>query len=105
MGRRLVGLWIGLVAVVLAAGCQSLAGPRIEPRVGDDSAITAFVKIRLVADRTANLTRLDIDTNRGTVFLSGAVDTAEQRERAEQFAWQARGVKDVVNALRVVDRR
>jgi osmotically-inducible protein OsmY len=37
--------------------------------------------------------------------LNGSVDSAEQKARAEQLAWQANGVKTVVNNLQVVPNR
>ena len=48
-----------------------------------------------------NLTRVDVDTNNATVYLNGVVESAEQKARAEQLAWQAKGVKSVVNNLQV----
>ena len=70
----------------------------------DDASITASVKSKLVADRATNLTRVDVDTNRGTVYLNGTVDTPQQKAKAEQLAWQAKGVKSVVNNLQVHQR-
>jgi hyperosmotically inducible protein len=71
----------------------------------DDSTITASVKSKLVADKAANLTRVDVDTNSGTVYLNGTVETPEQKTRAEQLAWQASGVKNVVNNLQIQRRQ
>ena len=51
-----------------------------------------------------NLTRVDVDTNRRTVYLNGTVDTPEQKAKAEQLAWQSKGVKSVVNNLQVQQR-
>jgi hyperosmotically inducible periplasmic protein len=94
-----------LIAVLmLAVGCQSLTGKTAGTNV-DDTAITASVKAKLVADKPTNLTRVDVDTNHGTVYLNGAVESSEQKTRAEQLAWQAGGVKSVVNNLQVVPRR
>jgi hyperosmotically inducible periplasmic protein len=104
MGRVLNPGFIVLVVLALVAGCQSLTGPGAGANV-DDAAVTASVKTKLVADRTANLTRIDVDTNRGTVYLTGSVDTAAQRARAEQLAWQANGVKGVVNTLQTAHKR
>ena len=92
-----------LVIVSLAAACQSLTGKTAGTNV-DDATITASVKTKLVADKATNLTRVDVDTNRGTVYLTGSVDSVEQRARAEQLAWQASGVKAVVNNLQVLKR-
>ena len=92
-----------LVLVAVMAGCRSLTGQSAGPDV-DDATITASVKSKLVADKAANLTRVDVDTNHRTVYLNGTVDSAEQKARAEQLAWQAQGVKSVVNNLQVHKR-
>jgi osmotically-inducible protein OsmY len=93
-----------ITVLMLAAGCQSMTGKTAGTNV-DDTAITASVKAKLVADRPTNLTRVDVDTNHGTVYLNGSVESPEQKARAEQLAWQAGGVKSVVNNLQVVPRR
>ena len=94
-----------LIAVLmLAVGCQSMTGKTAGTNV-DDTAVTASVKAKLVADKPTNLTRVDVDTNHGTVYLNGSVESPEQKARAEQLAWQASGVKSVVNNLQVVPRR
>jgi hyperosmotically inducible protein len=82
------------------AGCGTLTGKTAGENV-DDATITAAVKGKLVAEKASNLTRVDVDTNRGTVYLNGSVETPEQKARAEQLAWQAKGVKAVVNNLQV----
>lgn len=104
MRRMFWGVLSVIMAIGLFAACQS-ASSRSAGTVVDDSAITASVKAKLVADKPANLTRVDVDTNRGTVYLKGSVETTEQKARAEQLAWQANGVKTVVNNLQVVPSR
>jgi hyperosmotically inducible protein len=89
-----------LVILSVMTGCQSLTGKTAGENI-DDATITASVKAKLVADKPANLTRVDVDTNNATVYLNGTVDSAEQKARAEQLAWQAKGVKSVVNNLQV----
>jgi osmotically-inducible protein OsmY len=89
-----------LVLALAAGACQSVTG-RTAGQTIDDTTITASVKSKLVADKAANLTRVDVDTNNGTVYLNGTVDTPEQKAKAEQLAWQAKGVKSVVNNLQV----
>ena len=92
-----------LVLVALVTGCRSMTGKSAGTNA-DDATITASVKTKLVADKASNLTRVDVDTNNGTVYLNGTVDSAEQKARAEQLAWQAQGVKSVVNNLQVHKR-
>jgi osmotically-inducible protein OsmY len=93
---------LAVVAVTLSVlgGCQAMSG-KSTGQVVDDANITASVKTKLVTDQAANLTRVDVDTNNGTVYLNGTVETPEQKARAEQRAWQAGGVKAVVNNLQV----
>lgn len=101
MSRVFVAV-VGLIfATGLLSACQSVTGKTAGTTI-DDSAITASVKAKLVADKPSNLTRVDVDTNRGTVYLNGSVESAEQKARAEQLAWQAGGVRTVVNNLQVV---
>jgi osmotically-inducible protein OsmY len=47
------------------------------------------------------LTRIDVDTNQGVVALNGTVQTEAMKARAEQIARQVKGVRDVVNNLRI----
>jgi len=98
---RAVAVLFVLVAVV--AGCQSMTGKSTGTNI-DDASITASVKAKLVGEKASNLTRVDVDTNNGTVYLNGTVESAEQKSKAEQLAWQASGVKTVVNNLQVQKR-
>jgi len=100
MDRRFRVVAVLLVMLALVAGCQSMTGKTAGENI-DDAAITASVKGKLVADKPSNLTRVDVDTNNATVYLNGVVESAEQKARAEQLAWQAKGVKSVVNNLQV----
>jgi hyperosmotically inducible protein len=95
---------VALALLTVLTGCQSMTG-KSTGTVIDDSTITASVKSKLVADKAANLTRVDVDTNSGTVYLNGTVETPEQKTRAEQLAWQASGVKNVVNNLQIQRRQ
>jgi hyperosmotically inducible protein len=105
MGRGAFNALVALfVVLALVAGFQSVTGRSAAANV-DDAGITASVKTKIVADKAANLTRIDVDTIRGTVYLNGLVDTAEQRARAERLAKQISGVKGVVNNLQVVQKR
>lgn len=101
LGLRAVA--VALVVLAGLAGCRSLSGQGGSANA-DDATITASVKSKLVAAKAGNLTRVDVDTNNRTVYLNGTVDSAEQKARAEQLAWQAQGVKSVVNNLHVQKR-
>jgi hyperosmotically inducible protein len=103
MRAALRTLALMLVIALTLGACTSMTGKSAGKNV-DDSTITASVKSKLVGDKPANLTRVDVDTNNGTVYLNGTVETPDQKIRAEQLAWQAKGVKTVVNNLQVQKR-
>ena len=71
----------------------------------DDSTITASVKAKLVGDKVANLTRVDVDTTNQVVSLNGIVESSDQKQRAEQLAKQVSGVKRVQNNLQVQSKK
>jgi hypothetical protein len=66
-----------------------------------DSALSKAVKERLLAERAVNLSRVVVETRKGTIYLSGVVPSLEARERAVKISWQAAGVQTVVNHLQV----
>ena len=103
MTRTFRTLAVVFMILTVITGCQTRTGKTAGENI-DDSQITASVKSKLVADKATNLTKIDVDTNRGTVYLNGSVESAEHKARAEQLAWQASGVKAVVNNLQVQRR-
>jgi hypothetical protein len=92
-----------MLVVIVLTGCQTMTG-RTAGAYVDDNTTTTAVKSKLVADRAANLTSVGVTTVNGVVHLTGVVETADQRLRAEQLAWQARGVQQIVNNLQVQPR-
>jgi osmotically-inducible protein OsmY len=89
-----------VLLAVLAAGCRSTTGQSVGERI-DDKTILASVKTKLVADKVSNLTKVNVDVTNGTVYLTGNVETAEQKSRAERLAKDVNGVRSVVNNLQV----
>ena len=90
-----------VVLGVLAAGCSSTRTGRTMGDNIDDTTILASVKGKLVADKPSNLTKVNVDVDKGTVYLSGNVESAEQKARAERLAHDVKGVRSVVNNLQV----
>jgi len=102
MYRSLSGFVVVFALFGLIA-CQSMSGKTAGQTVSDASISTA-VQSKLTADRISNFTRVDVDTERGTVNLSGVVQSAEQKARASELARQVNGVKRVNNNLQVQDQ-
>lgn len=93
---RALSFMVLLAAVI--SGCQALTGETLGEHI-DDTTITATVKAKLAAEKGTTLTRVQVDTNRGLVQLTGVVETAADRAKAEQIARSVGGVKGVRNNL------
>ena len=89
-----------LAVAVLLSACQSMTGETLGENI-DDAGITAAVKSKLAAEKISTVTRIDVDTNRGVVALNGTVKTVVDKTRAEELAREVKGVRDVVNNLRI----
>jgi hypothetical protein len=85
------------------SGCQSTTG-KTAGQTMSDASITAAVQKKLTSDRFSNFTRIDVDTERGVVNLSGIVQTEEQRMRMGRLANEVAGVVKVNNNLQIQNR-
>jgi len=90
-------LLVMIFAAALLAGCAT-----VDPWT--DARIESEVKARLVAQHDANLTRLGVVSREQSVYLSGTVESGEQKETAESVARSVPGVKRVVSTLDVRSR-
>ena len=90
---------VALISVALAA-CTSTTGRTAGENI-DDTTITSEVKAKLAAEKMSTLTKISVDTDRRTVYLTGTVDNPEMRLRAEEIARSVKHVSGVVNNLSV----
>jgi osmotically-inducible protein OsmY len=86
---------VGLVAAMTVIGGCATVDPWTDTRIESE------VKARLVAEHDANLTRLGVVSREATVYLSGAVESEDQKAKAETVARGVPGVKRVVSTLEV----
>lgn len=96
----------GISIIALAgAGLLACTSPRPqEPsaaQIIDDGVVTAKVKAALIEDPMTKVHQIDVETFKGTVQLSGFVETDEARNRAVQLARRVGGVRTVKDALEV----
>ena len=96
-------LAVTLVVLFFMTGCQAMTGQTMGETL-DDSYITGAVKTQLASDKMVSLTRVEVETNNGVDYLTGQVQTAEQRSHIGSLASQVKGVKRVVNNLQVISR-
>jgi osmotically-inducible protein OsmY len=90
---------VAMIAVALAA-CTSTTGKTAGENL-DDVTITSEVKAKLAAEKISTLTKIGVDTDRRTVYLTGTVETPQMRDRAEEIARGVKHVGGVVNNLTV----
>ena len=89
-------LAVVLIAPLLLAACGKTVGETI-----DDATITTRVKTAYINDPVVGALRIDVDTFKGVVTLSGQVKSKEEEQKAIQLARQIRGVTDVKSTLQI----
>jgi hyperosmotically inducible periplasmic protein len=89
-------LALTLVAPLLLGACGKTVGETI-----DDATITTRVKTSLLNDPVVGGLRIDVDTFKGVVTLSGRVKSKDEEAKAIGLARKIGGVTDVKSTLQV----
>ena len=92
-------LIIGLLVVMLIAGCAGGAKHESTGEYLDDSVLTTKVQTSILGDSRLKLMQINVETFKGVVQLSGFVDSAAASTRAAELARTVKGVKSVNNSL------
>lgn len=98
MKKILTAMMIGWAAL-FAAGCSVTSGQSTVGDYVDDSTITARVKTSFAEDPSVAASRIQVETLKGVVQLSGFATSETERQRAAQLAAKVPGVKQVQNAV------
>lgn len=85
---------------ILAVGFSVPAAGAAAGKI-DDTAISDAVETELSRDQAVPAFRLNVVTTEGIVTLSGAVDNLLAKERAAQIAMTVKGVRSVLNTIKV----
>lgn len=113
-------LWLGgmLLAMAAAIGGCSPAGVAVggaataglgasqERGLGgaaNDTAIRAEINYLWLKHSEPMYTALSLNVHEARVLLTGTVETQQMRLDAVRLAWQATGVKEIINEIRVGD--
>ncbi len=91
-----------LVIVMLVAGIAACASTSKQSGTGeyvDDTVITTKVKSLLAADDFLKSFAISVETYKGTVQLSGFVDSQNAINKAGEIAGSVQGVSSVKNNL------
>jgi len=104
LSYRIHLILLGLVLAILSA-CAPSGTHRGTGEYIDDTAITTRVKTAFATDPQVKATEVQVETYKGTVQLSGFVDSSESAARAAQLARQVPGVREVRNSMAVKEQR
>jgi len=90
-----------LLALLIAAPLTAACGKTIGEAV-DDTTITTRVKTAMLNDTSVGALRIDVDTFKGVVTLSGRVKSQTEHDHALTLARRVTGVAEVKDALQVI---
>jgi Predicted periplasmic or secreted lipoprotein len=95
--RYITTLLLALVVIapLLVSACGKTVGETI------DDTITTRVKTAFINDPAIGGLRIDVDTFKGMVTLSGAVKSKEEEAKAISLARSIKGVTDVKSTLQI----
>lgn len=96
-----LALCLGVGGLTIA-GCASTATSESAGEYVDNAAITAKVKEKYLADPGIKSLKIEVATYKGVVQLTGFVESADQKARAEQLAASVQGVESVKNEIVVL---
>jgi hyperosmotically inducible periplasmic protein len=85
-----------LITMPLLAACGKTVGETI-----DDATITTRVKTAFINDPVVGAARIDVDTFKGVVTLSGRVKSKEEETKAIALARSIKGVTSVKSTLQI----
>ena len=94
-------LALALVAPVFAAACGAAARGSTVSSAIDDATITTRVKTVFINDPVIAIARIDVETFKGVVTLSGRVRSKDEEAKAIALARTIKGVTDVKSTLQV----
>jgi hyperosmotically inducible protein len=95
--RKFTALLLALaLALPLLAACGKTVGDTI-----DDATITTRVKTAYINDPVIGGLRIDVDTFKGVVTLSGRVKSKTEEAKAIEIARTIGGVRDVKSTLQI----
>ena len=94
--QRHTRLVVLLVMVALATACGRAVSSTV-----DDGTITTRVKTAFINDPVVGGLRIDVDTFKGVVTLSGRVNNEKEQQKAIELARTIRGVVDVKSTLQI----
>ena len=98
------GLLAGCAGMVVGAGATAATAAAEERGIGQaatDLRIRATIDGLWLNHDEDLVVALDVNISEGRVMVTGVVPNAKMRDDAIRLAWQARGVREVINEIRI----
>ncbi|WP_119154875.1 BON domain-containing protein [Caldimonas tepidiphila] len=99
MKHLILASTIALTGVLGLSGCAVTSGQSTVGQYVDDATITTRVKARFAQDPQVSAMRLNVETLKGVVQLSGFAASQAEKQRAEQVASGVPDVRQVRNDI------
>lgn len=101
MKKRNIVIYFLMLLMLIAtfAGCAATRTHESTGEYVDDSVITAKVKSLLAEDNFLKSFKISVESFKGTVQLSGFVDSQRAVDKAVEITRSVKGVKSVKNDL------
>jgi osmotically-inducible protein OsmY len=97
--NRFIGYFVLIMLMVAFVACASTSKQESTGEYVDDSVITTKVKSLLAADDFLKSFQISVETYKGTVQLSGFVNSQKAVDKAVEITRSVKGVKSVKNDL------
>ncbi len=99
MKKLLIATMLAAAGLASVAGCAVSSGQSSVGNYVDDATITARVKTRFAEDTQVSAMRINVETLKGVVQLSGFATSTAEKNRAGDVAREVPGVQEVRNSI------
>lgn len=99
MKKLLLVSMLAAASLAGVSGCAVTSGQSTVGNYVDDSTVTARVKTRFAEDQQVSALRINVETLKGVVQLSGFATNTAEKNRAGDIAREVPGVQEVRNSI------
>ena len=99
MKKLVIASMLAISAIATVTGCSVTSRQSTVGNYVDDTTITTRVKTRFAEDQQVSAARINVETLKGVVQLSGFATSTAEKTRAGQLAREVPGVQEVRNSI------
>jgi hyperosmotically inducible protein len=95
---------VALVAVLATAVAAPAFAQKTSGDMVDDGTIAASIKAGLLDNKATSAMQINVESYKGTVQLSGFVESQAEKDAAGKLATDVDGVKKVINSIAIAPK-